>query len=323
MPILTPGNVVFRNYNTPADVAGVAPTLDYRFALDRTEIDAVSLTDKLTFTRSATCAFTDAGGNLDVAGANVPRFNHNSSRQSLGLFMEGSATNFVPNSIGSNFISPKPPIFPSLNFGSFVMTSGTTSSTLWSHGSSYNQIWNVTFYLYNTSQNQVQRFVWEASTYFGSPSVTTTVDGITLTATTEGNTAASITNLGNNLYRLNATGRTNSIGQLPFVRLRALPPVGQTFVGGEVCLASHMQLESGTTPTSYIVTTGSSVTRTETATISLAGLPATRTLVEKPAGCASIADDTLTLNTGYTIERVMVFPVSLTAEQITAIRNVM
>jgi hypothetical protein len=326
-PLLNPvrNKIILKNYNTPATIAGASPTLDYRFALDKTEIDAVSLTDKLTFSRSATCAFTDAGGNLALAGANVPRFTHNTStRQSQGLLIEVNRTNFNTNSIGSNFISPPPPIFPGLNFGSFTMTAGT-NFTLWSRGSldQYGRYWIVSFYLYKTNENEINSFSLAASVYFFTSTATTTLDGITLSTSGQGSTSVSIQNLGNNLYKLVATARNGNAGGFPSVTLRA----NGTFSGGERCLVSHIQAEAGTVsdliPSSYIPTTTVAVTRTETATISLAGLPATRTLVEKPAGCATISGDTLTLNTGYTIERVMVFPVSLTSEQIAAIRSVM
>jgi hypothetical protein len=49
----------------------------------------------------------------------------------------------------------------------------------------------------------------------------------------------------------------------------------------------------------------------------------TYTLVEKPAGCAVVNGSNIDLVSGFTAERVMVFPAALNAPQITAIRGAM
>jgi hypothetical protein len=74
---------------------------------------------------------------------------------------------------------------------------------------------------------------------------------------------------------------------------------------------------------SYIPTTGATATRFADAA-SMAGLPtAGVTLIEKPAGCATLSAGTLTLNTGYTIDRIMVLPGTYSADQVATIRGVM
>lgn len=85
------------------------------------------------------------------------------------------------------------------------------------------------------------------------------------------------------------------------------------------------QLETGTSPTSYIPTTTAAVTRTaDSAVINGSGvITGTYTMVEKPAGCAVINGTDIELQNGYTVERVMIFPATLTAGQITAIRAAM
>jgi hypothetical protein len=56
----------------------------------------------------------------------------------------------------------------------------------------------------------------------------------------------------------------------------------------------------------------------------MTGLPTTNvTLIEKPAGCATLSAGTLTLNPGYTIDRIMVLPATYSADQVATIRGLM
>jgi hypothetical protein len=74
---------------------------------------------------------------------------------------------------------------------------------------------------------------------------------------------------------------------------------------------------------SYIPATTAATTRFADAA-SMTGLPtAGVTLIEKPAGCATLSAGTLTLNTGYTVDRIMVLPGTYSADQITTIRGLM
>jgi hypothetical protein len=85
--------------------------------------------------------------------------------------------------------------------------------------------------------------------------------------------------------------------------------------------ADRAQLEAGTVPTSHIATTTASATRFADAA-SMTGLPTTNvTLIEKPAGCATLSAGTLTLNPGYTIDRIMVLPGTYSADQVATIRG--
>lgn len=82
----------------PAVIAGVAPTLDFRPALERREIEAVSLTDKLTFTGGNQGTFVGSDGYIQRAQTNVPRFTHDpATRRSLGMTLEASRTNSIRN----------------------------------------------------------------------------------------------------------------------------------------------------------------------------------------------------------------------------------
>ncbi len=346
-PLTEPTRLVLKNYNTPAAIAGVAPTLDYRFALDRSETEAVTLTDKLTFSRTATCAYTDAGGNLALAGANVPRFDHSlTTRQSLGLLVEEAGTNILTYNqqfdnaawvkSGATMI-PNTALAPDGTFTaeSLIENAGAQSTVIISQGGG-----NISAsifakeipgsakrYLYiGIDQGFIDSGRWAyAIVDVATGTFVLRSDGIQHSVSN-----VSVTFLPNGWRRISGyfssplgakrfvVGLSNQAS--PTLSNSSIPYTGDGTSGIYIWGA---QLETGSFPTSYIPTTTATVTRSESATVSLAGLPATRTLVEKPAGCATVAGDTLTLNPGYTAERVMVFPAALSGDQITAIRGVM
>jgi hypothetical protein len=96
MGLVISKGLTLKSYNTPAAIAGVAPTLDYRFALDRREIEAISLTDKLTYTGATNGTFVNRAGLIERATTDQPRFDHGpASRQSLGLLVEEQRANLL------------------------------------------------------------------------------------------------------------------------------------------------------------------------------------------------------------------------------------
>jgi hypothetical protein len=76
-----------------------SPTLAFEFAIDKSLVDKVSGQNLITFTRNTSATFFDANGTLQTAAANVARFTHNPvTLKSLGLLIEGAATNLLLNS---------------------------------------------------------------------------------------------------------------------------------------------------------------------------------------------------------------------------------
>lgn len=301
---------------TPAAIAGVAPSLDYRFSIDQSEVDAVTLTDKLTFARAATAAFTDPNGNLKLAGANVPRFNHDSSsKQSLGLLVEPSRTNLFTDSLFSTTSGL------SIDSCNVALNAGTapdgtqTAMRVTATGNvpqiiknlvASSGIYTCSIFVKYVSGSGRFTLAINSSPYYGIYDV--------------------------DLLTTSAYQRfTDGWMRLYFTFSSSAVPAPLVFFdysnglvnSGDVVLVWGAQIELGSTVSSFIPTQASAVVRSETATISLAGLPATRTLVEKPIGCATVDGDLLILNSNFTVQRVMVFPASLTNDQITAIRAAM
>ena len=328
MPIYVPGKVTLDSGNRPAAIAGVAPTLDYRFARDRREIETVSLTDKLTFTRSASCAYTDSGGNLRIAGGNEPRFDHDpTTGESLGLLIEESRTNLITYSENfddvnwgtgiSNVASriPNSDLAPNDTFTADKITAKLGVGecfflrVLGSAGVTY----TISCFVKKDTGNW---FAFSNAGYYAYFDIQNGIKGTIQDGT------ASITPFPNGWYRCTWTPATTSFNSA--WRFRIVTNNGNPAANGESLFLWGAQLEAGAFPTSYIPTVGTTVIRTESAVIDGTGvITGTYTMVEKPAGCAAINAGNIELQTGYTAKRVMVFPAALSAQQITDIRGAM
>jgi hypothetical protein len=79
--------------------AQAAPSLDLRFADNKSLVDSVSGQSLVTFTRASSATYTDSTGTLQTATTNAPRFDHNpKTEESLGLLVEEQRTNLLLNS---------------------------------------------------------------------------------------------------------------------------------------------------------------------------------------------------------------------------------
>jgi hypothetical protein len=78
------------------DVAGAAPSLDQRFAENRSLVDAVSGQNLITFTRASDGTYVDSDGLIKTAGTDVPRFDHDPvTGECLGLLVEEQRTQLL------------------------------------------------------------------------------------------------------------------------------------------------------------------------------------------------------------------------------------
>jgi hypothetical protein len=323
-----------KSYNTPAAIAGVAPTLDYRFALDRREIEAISLTDKLTYTGATNGTFVNRAGLIERATTDQPRFDHGpASRQSLGLLVEEQRTNSVLQS--ADFATTWVATRASITANAVASPDGTTTADKLVPNTDANThpifqtvtltaaSWTFSVFLKKAEYTSARILVFDGtSTSYGA---IFNLETGTLTSSSGTPLATSISPSGNGFFRcsLTVTG-TAASGN---VQIRPVSAGGDNFTGDGTSgiYLWGAQLEAGSSPSSYIPTTTTALTRpVDSAVIDGTGvITGTYTLVEKPAGCAVVNGTNIDLVSGFTAERVMVFPAALSAPQITAIRGAM
>jgi hypothetical protein len=347
MGLVISKGLTLKSYNTPAAIAGVAPTLDYRFALDRREIEAISLTDKLTYTGATNGTFVNRAGLIERATTDQPRFDHGpASRQSLGLLVEEQRTNSIRNNTMVGAVAGTPGTLPtnwshanSIGLTTEVVGVGAESGIQYVdlrwHGTA-TAIQSVLLFEPNTQTAAAQNQTWTSSLFAkivnGSNTNITAIQwriverdsGGTFLGSTDTNIASSISS--NNLRGNRATAnRTLSNSSVAFVG-PVLSLITTNGAAIDITIRIGLpQLEQGAFATSVIPTTTTALTRpVDSAVIDGTGvITGTYTLVEKPAGCAVVNGTNIDLVSGFTAERVMVFPAALSAPQITAIRGAM
>jgi hypothetical protein len=310
-----------------AAIAGVAPTLDYRFVKDKSETEAISLTDKLTFSRTGSAWFLNQSGFLELASSNTPRFTHNTSGTSLGLLLESGVTNGMINvesfedaywtrlnmSVVSNIASAPSGstaadrLVPTTTIGTHAVFRGQT-------GASATRVASV----YAKADGYRNIGLSDAATGQAIFNLETGA----IVRQDPGITPLAPVPLGNGWWRVAAHRTNTATGIGVDVWNDAITTFGGNGTSG--ILVWGAQLELGTSPSSLVSEVMSSTRAADSAVINGVGVIAgTHTMVEKPAGCAAISGTNINLQNGFTVERVMVFPVALSAKQITDIRSAM
>jgi hypothetical protein len=85
------------------------PSLDLRFADNKSLTDAVTGASLVTFTRASSGTYIDSAGVLQTAVTDVPRFDHNpTTGESLGLLVEEARTNSITNNTGVGAVAGTP-----------------------------------------------------------------------------------------------------------------------------------------------------------------------------------------------------------------------
>ena len=78
---------------------GKIPTLDLNFAKTKSLFDGRSTKNKITFSRASSGTYIGADGLIKTATTNIPRFDHDpATGESLGLLIEEARTNTISNS---------------------------------------------------------------------------------------------------------------------------------------------------------------------------------------------------------------------------------
>lgn len=81
------------------DIAGARPSLDLRFAENKSLVDATTGQNLVTFTRASEATFVNSQGQVQTAAIDAPRFDHNpTTGESLGLLVEEQRQNLLLNS---------------------------------------------------------------------------------------------------------------------------------------------------------------------------------------------------------------------------------
>jgi hypothetical protein len=345
MTLVISKGLTLDNGTRAAAIAGVSPTLDYRFARERREIETVSLTDKLTYT-GGNGTFVGSDGFIQRATTNVPRFDHDPlSRRSLGLLSEVERTNSIRNNTMVGAVAGTPGTLPtnwSVTFAAAGLTRGVVGTGT-ENGATYLDIRcsgtpsSTGALIFRPEpvgavpalSGQTWTFSAWARIVAGSFSnLTTPQISVAEWAPASVFVAESLINIGSipsSLLRVSGTraltGGTTAFvtGDIRFFVVASGVPVDITLRIG------FPQLELGATASTPIPTSGTAVTRTaDSAVIDGTGvITGTYTMVEKPAGCAVASGSNINLQPGFTAERVMVFPAALDAGQITAIRGAM
>ena len=97
---LVPGGALAGRWTRNAlwKTSRAVPSLDLRFADNKSLVDAVTGASLVTFTRASSGTFVGSDGVLRTAVTNEPRFDHNpTTGESLGLLVEEARTNGVTN----------------------------------------------------------------------------------------------------------------------------------------------------------------------------------------------------------------------------------
>ena len=309
--------------NAPAAIAGVNPTLDYRFAIDRSEIEVTSLTDKLTFTRPSIGTYVSQSNVIETANNNIPRFNSRYTNNP-GLIVE-------PQRINRLIYSTLPPLAglgTANRIGSNCLTGTNTAIAPDGTLSAYTVNPSASYSYVGVGGNQFS--VVSGTTYRASIWVKK-FPGITysnLSFVVNGWASPDVVsfnyqlNNSNDWIRVSATFTSNITASRDFFLIRQQ---SGSAVASQPLYVWGQQIEIGSTLTTFIPTGATTVTRSaDSAIINGTGvITGTYTMVEKPAGCAVVNGTNIDLVSGYTAERVMVFPTALSAGQITSIRNAM
>jgi hypothetical protein len=105
------------------------PSLDLRFADNKSLVDAVTGASLVTFTRASSGTFVDSAGVLQTAATDVPRFDHNpTTLESLGLLVEEQRTNSIRNNTMVGAVAGTPGTIPT-NW-TLVAVAGLSSSVV-------------------------------------------------------------------------------------------------------------------------------------------------------------------------------------------------
>ena len=247
------------------DYPSFEPSLKLNFAQSR------SLDPRITFTRASVATYFDRSGNIQTAGKNEPRFDHNpATRESLGLLLEEESTNLVNSNanaadwnVGSASQETTYPIKGL--YTTRLMDLGGDGDSPYLGGGSYGTGSSivVTMSMYidavNSTSNTVTMFMfgggyinhqWNISTGVPVPNNSFSINGSDYNSG-----SAQTIDCGGGIYRLVLTATYT--GGSTTTRFYVTPSGADS----DYVIIAGMQTEVRPFPTSVIITSGTPVTR--------------------------------------------------------------
>ena len=261
--------------------AQAIPSLDLRFADNKSLVDATTGQNLVTFTRASSGTFVDSAGVIQTAATDAPRFDHNpTTGESLGLLVEEQRTNLLLRSEefgdaswtkGNASITANSIAAPNGTLTGAKIVEDTSSATHYARRSTSPTINTnpITFSVYVKAAERIYvgLAIQEATTFTRQSNVNFNLGSGT--ANTVGNiggagsASATIIPVGNGWYRCTLTttlGGTDT-NALSWIYVSTSSGFNYTGDGTSGIYLWGAQLEAGAFPTSYIPTTTAAVTR--------------------------------------------------------------
>ena len=252
--------------------AKAAPSLDLRFADNKSLVDAVTGQSLVTFTRASSGTYVGSDGLIKTATTDAPRFDHNpTTGESLGLLVEESRTNLTLRSeeFNDTYWTKN---FSSVTANAIAAPDGTTTADLLVEDgtTSVHEIVtpSISFTLNATYALSVFVKAGTRSAFrivrSGPGGASATFDLLTLTAAgIAGSPTVSIVAYNSNWYRCTMSWVASATASRTHA-IRLDNPAGTESYTGNGTSGLYIwgaQLEAGAFPTSYIRTTTATVTR--------------------------------------------------------------
>ena len=247
-----------------SDFPTIRPTLDLNFAATKT------LDRRITFTRDSIGTYIDELGVLKYAPNNTPRFDHDpDTGESLGLLIEESRTNLIAHSnfssnwslYSSTLVSDSSIISPDGGTSAYKIVEDSSLGVF--HFISYgltmgSEPYTISVWLKAAERTEGSIFITQGGNNGARFNLS---NGTIISVFGNGNTA-SIKDYGNGWYRCSVTNNGSSDVENS---IRIGPNGGAVSAyDGDGSSGIHVwgpQVEAGSFPTSYIPTSGSTVTR--------------------------------------------------------------
>ena len=253
------------------------PTIEPSLRLDFA--NARALDPRITFTRASVATYVGRDGLIKTAGVNEARFDHDpTTGESLGLLIEEERTNLITYS--EDFSQDWNTVRATISINTTTAPDGTTTAdslipNSFSSSDGYTRFYHT---VSNSTNYSYSIFVKQKDSYFDYVYFNAAYDtqsgtgqqawfridpGNGAVGTTTGGATATIEEYPNGWYRCTINTTSDATGSVPFVVVPVSADSTTSF-NGDGSMGVYLwggQLEVGSFPTSYIPTSGSTVTR--------------------------------------------------------------